>query len=153
MNAFLGLIRTESLPPKLDAGLAEVQHELFDVGADLASPWQEKDSSLGSDTVSESTRRLEMEIDHLDAQLEALKEFILPAGTKAASLLHLARTVCRRAERRVVILLRQGRCNPEVEIYLNRLSDWLFVWARAENRAAGVSDVHRKKKTGEKRAS
>ncbi|MFH1017737.1 MAG: cob(I)yrinic acid a,c-diamide adenosyltransferase [Pseudomonadota bacterium] len=152
LNAVLGVVRSEPLPSELAALLEKIQQELFDLCTDLATPWDEQGFSGRTGTGrldAEPTRRLEGEIDRLDAQLEVLRRFILPAGTKASALLHLARTVCRRAERRVGGLLRQGKCNPEVAVYLNRLSDWIFVVARTANRVAGVPDVLREKKPGE----
>jgi cob(I)alamin adenosyltransferase len=151
LNGVLGIARAEPLKPGMDAYLETVQHELFDVGADLVAPWEERDPARTPVTHrldAAPTRRLEMEIDRMEETLAPIRQFILPGGTRAAGLLHSARTVCRRAERRVVALKRQGRCNPEVAIYLNRLADWLFVLARTANRDAGAEDVIWKRTTG-----
>jgi cob(I)alamin adenosyltransferase len=152
LNSILGLIRTENLAQELDEQIACLQNELFDVGADLAAPWQDRQSDAGSKirrVSTESTQRLESEIDAAETQLKPLTQFVLPGGSKAAALLHVARTVCRRAERRVAACLRNGGVNPNIGIYLNRLSDWLFVMARLSNAKAGASDTpwtpHKKK--------
>lgn len=147
LNAVLGLARSQSavgqskLPHEIDSLLAEIQHRLFDLGAQLATP---NPTSGGTNLITtKHIESLEQAIDRFDSQLPSLKNFILPGGTLAASWLHLARTVCRRAERRVVTLLERerGTIAPEVLIYLNRLSDLLFVLARAVNQAAGQGDV------------
>jgi cob(I)alamin adenosyltransferase len=137
-NAAIGLARSAPLDAALDALLAEVQSQLFVVGADLATPGEARNiPRVGEAEVT----FLERSIDELEAGLEPLKQFILPGGTPAAAHLHLARTVCRRAERWVVSLAREEPANPQVGIYLNRLSDFLFVAARAANARAGAADV------------
>lgn len=142
VNAFVGLAlaQGESLPEELRQMLMRVQRELFDVGADLANP---PDRSRGqAPKVSEPlVERLEADIDQLDAGLEPLRQFILPGGTGAAAALHVARTVARRAERRLVSLAESESVDPVLLKYLNRLSDFLFVAARAANQAEGRSDV------------
>jgi cob(I)alamin adenosyltransferase len=109
-------------------GLERIQNELFDLGADLSVPYAEEDERLR--ITQEAVDRLEAEIDAANAELEPLKSFILPGGTERAARLFLARAVCRRAER-TVLTLRDA--NPLTAVYLNRLSDLLFVLARAEN--------------------
>lgn len=137
-NAALGLARAAGLDPELDALLAQVQAQLFVVGADLATPGEHAHTSrVGADEVA----FLERAIDGLEAGLEPLRQFILPGGTAAAAHLHMARTVCRRAERWAVSLAHAEPINPQVLSYLNRLSDLLFVMARAANARAGQSDV------------
>ncbi|HRX79451.1 MAG TPA: cob(I)yrinic acid a,c-diamide adenosyltransferase [Pirellulaceae bacterium] len=140
LNAFLGLARAESLPPKIDSVLERIQHGLFAVGAELASPdpVAAKTKMVGADEIA----WLEATIDSCEATLEPLRQFILPAGTRAATALHVARGVCRRAERRVVTLLRasQEPISGEVIQYLNRLGDLLFSLARSVNASAGESD-------------
>jgi len=129
------------LPPEIDALLAGVQHALFDLGAELATP---DPKSRGTSLVTSSRiESLEAAVDQYDARLPPLKTFILPGGTSGAAWLHLARTVCRRAERRVVTLAEQEGTNlsPQLVVYLNRLSDLLFVLARAVNQSAGQADV------------
>ncbi len=141
LNATLGMARADTLDPDTDRILERVQHELFAIGAELATPdparhgvqWIKREHVLA----------LEADIDRRDAELPPLREFILPGGTRTAALLHLARAVCRRAERRLVSLIRH--CEEKISLvliaYLNRLSDLLFVLARAENARAGRGDV------------
>jgi cob(I)alamin adenosyltransferase len=109
-------------------GLERIQNELFDLGADLSVPHAEGDDRLR--VTQEMVDRLELEIDSANAELEPLKSFVLPGGTERAARLFLARAVCRRAERAV---LEVPKTNPLAAVYLNRLSDLLFVLARAEN--------------------
>lgn len=118
--------------------LQSVQRDLFGIGAELATPNAEKRRApVGADQVS----ALEQVIDRHEATLPALKNFILPGGTTKAAAFHLARTTCRRAERSVVTLARDQDINPVIIHYLNRLSDLLFVLARAVNKRAGRSDI------------
>lgn len=141
-NACLGLVRLHTTAnPELDALFARIQNELFDLGADLATP-ERPGANLGYEPlriIEAQVTRLESDIDALNARLEPLASFVLPAGSAAATHLHLARTVCRRAERAVVRL----REDPSEAVsdaalkYLNRLSDLLFVAARAANLEAG----------------
>ncbi len=141
LNSVLGLVRCEKPPTEIDQLLARVQNELFDLGAELATP---DPKSRGTNLVSaQHIDALEKAIDKFDTDLSPLKTFILPGGTKPAAWLHLARTVCRRAERRVVTLGDEPNANlsPLAVIYLNRLSDLLFVLARAANQLAGIDDV------------
>lgn len=137
-NAAIGIARLETGPahPTLDAVLARVQNDLFDLGADLATPDDGK--PLGYDALriaAVQTRRLEGDIDAINASLQPLRSFVLPGGSRAAATLHAARTVARRAERTMVALAaRTGEhVNPEGLRYVNRLSDLLFVAARAVN--------------------
>lgn len=132
LNAVLGILLTLPLP---DADLLrEIQNDLFDVGADLCVPAQgEEFAGKALRIKPEQAARLEAAIDRLNAGLAPLKSFILPGGQPAAAWCHLARTVCRRAERDVVTLAHSEPINPQVIIYLNRLSDLLFVLARICN--------------------
>jgi|SRR5579884_476717 len=114
-------------------GLERIQNELFDLGADLAVPWREGDERLR--ITADAVARLEREIDAANAPLPELRSFVLPGGSERAARLFLARAVCRRAERAV---LRVPDANPLASVYLNRLSDLLFVLARAANASAGV---------------
>ncbi len=139
-NACLGLARLHTANAMaLDAMLARIQNELFDLGADLATP-AKPDEAAGSmlRILDSQVDRLEGEIDELNAELPALTSFVLPGGTDAAAALHLARTVCRRAEREAVRLVESGEAVSGSALrYLNRLSDLLFVAARyANNRGA-----------------
>jgi cob(I)alamin adenosyltransferase len=144
LNAVLGLVRCDKLPPDVDDLLARIQNELFDVGAELATPQPEVKGIARAE--AEHIAALEQAIDHYQAGLAPLKTFILPGGSKAAAWLHLARTVCRRAERRLVTLAREKAntaeaVSPTLVVYLNRLSDLLFVLARSVNAEAKVPDV------------
>ena len=144
LNAALGVARMElarsgTAPADLDSLLAQLQHRLFDLGAELATP---RPAERGTNLVNDGhVAALETAIDHYEAQLEPLREFILPGGVPAAAQLHLARCVCRRAERRLVQLMSDEPVRGELLRYLNRLSDLLFVLARAVNRANGAPDV------------
>jgi cob(I)alamin adenosyltransferase len=141
LNAAVGVARAAGPDPDADRWLARVQDDLFVVGSALADPDPAGPFHLA--VKPEHASLLEAWIDELEAGLEPLSQFILPGGSPAAASLHLARTVCRRAEREVVRLSRRpGESVPaEVLVYLNRLSDFLFVLARAVNRRAGVPDV------------
>ena len=143
-NALLGVARTQlgssaDSSDNYDALLARVQSALFDVGADLATPESSYRQNIVPLTEADVTG-LERDIDRLEVALPPLHAFILPGGHPAAASLHLARTVVRRAERRTVELSHHEALNPQVTAYLNRLSDLLFVLARAVNAAAGVED-------------
>jgi len=141
LNAWLGLARAESLDRDLDELLHRVQHELFNAGAELAMPAPATGRLDLLD--SRAVDRLEREIDRYEAELPPLTEFILPGGTRAAAQLHVARTVCRRAERRVVSLAASQPTPADltpVLRYLNRLSDLLFVLPRVLNARAMVGD-------------
>ncbi|MDA1051562.1 MAG: cob(I)yrinic acid a,c-diamide adenosyltransferase [Planctomycetota bacterium] len=141
LNAFLGLARAAELPAEIDAVIERIQHGLFAVGAELASPdpVAAKTKMVGLEEVA----WLEETIDHSEASLEPLRQFILPTGTRGAAALHVARGVCRRAERRVVTLRRNSPepVGEEVIQYLNRLGDLLFVLARRVNDLQGFKDV------------
>jgi len=140
-NAAIGLARAAGAPTGIDEVLLRVQSELFVLGAELACA-AEKTDRLGL-TLVDSARvdQLERDIDAFEQKLPELKNFVLPAGTSVAAALHLARTVCRRAERRVLAASRTAAVRPELVVYLNRLSDLLFVLARAANQEAGRVDV------------
>src|SRR5919197_1517377 len=144
LNCTLGAVRA-TLPPSsvLDPVLAGLQSDLFAVGAELATlPSQEAKLAAHMQLALDArTAALEAEIDRLEAELPPLKAFILPAGTPPAAALHVARAVCRRAERRVVELSKSATVRPEILRYLNRLSDLLFVLARYANHLAGVPDT------------
>lgn len=135
VNAVLGLVlATCPDAPEADL-LSSIQNDLFDVGADLCVPPSSEEKPGSRLRVTEQqAARLEQAIDRLNAGLQPLTTFVLPGGEPVAAWCHLARTVCRRAERDVVTLARQEPVNPQVIIYLNRLSDLLFVLARVYNR-------------------
>jgi cob(I)alamin adenosyltransferase len=139
LNSLLGLCRSLNTVREIDAHLAALQRELFVLGADLAA-----DPSLGQKHVphlpEKAVQRIEAAIDGIEPRLEPLRNFILPGGTRTAAVLHLARTVCRRAERLAVHLARSESVRPESIVYLNRLSDFLFVLARLVNSISGTSE-------------
>lgn len=140
-NAVVGLARLEA-PPALDAILARCQNDLFDLGADLCVPDTGEPMSFTPLRMTEAqVTRLEQEIDALNADLAPLNSFVLPAGSATASHLHLARTVVRRAERRMVTLARTEKVSDEALRFVNRLSDLLFVAARYANKLSGAGDV------------
>lgn len=141
LNAVVGLARAAGLESELDALAQRIQNDLFVVGSALADP--NPGGPFHGSVRAEHAVRLEAAIDALEAGLPPLTQFILPGGTASASALHLARTVCRRAERAVVRLSHQDseHVPAELIVYLNRLSDLLFVMARAANKRAGVADV------------
>jgi cob(I)alamin adenosyltransferase len=136
LNAVLGLAACHT--PDSASLLRSIQNDLFDVGADLCLPAADGTSALR--VRPEQVSGLEREIDRLNERLQPLNSFVLPGGSVAAAWLHFARTVCRRAERAVVTLIQVEQVNPNVLIYLNRLSDLLFVMARVANRD-GQGDV------------
>ncbi len=141
-NAFLGVARACALPADLDAVLARIQADLFTIGAILATPEEALAKQKSPPVITgDDVQFLEATIDQLELGLEPLRQFILPGGSPGASALHTARTVSRRAERRVVTLGKLGPIPSTVLVYLNRLSDLLFVMARAANRRLGVPDV------------
>ena len=134
LNSVLGLLLTHELPDAVREGLTDVQHTLFDVGGELCIPGHRMLTQADVQT-------LERLLDQCNEGLPPLKEFVLPGGTAAAACCHLARAVCRRAERRVVTLAHTDTVNEYTLGYLNRLSDLLFVIARLLNRSAGYPDV------------
>lgn len=147
LNALLGLARCETLPSAVEQTLAAVQNELFAVGAELASPDPVKAGTAWID--EPHIAALEQAIDALEDQLPPLKEFILPAGNRGACSIHVARGVCRRAERRLVTLAHvpNTQISERLIRYLNRLGDYLFVAARATNVLAGEAEIPWKKPT------
>ncbi|MGH8583247.1 MAG: cob(I)yrinic acid a,c-diamide adenosyltransferase [Gammaproteobacteria bacterium] len=135
LNAVLGILLTHPLPAVLRDSLRRVQNDLFDLGGELALP--------GTQLIEEAhVQALERVLEDLNAELPPLKEFILPGGSAAAAACHLARTVCRRAERRVAALVLGQALAGEPLVYINRLSDVLFVMARVINRASGDAEVY-----------
>ena len=141
LNAVLGLVRAAGPDPELDAQLERLQGELFECGADLADPTAGTAPDRPLRIQQSHIDRLEREIDAFMAQVPALNRFVLPGGCEVAARLHLARTVARRAERRVVTAAAAGGVDPLLLKYLNRLSDWLFAAARAANHRAGADEI------------
>jgi cob(I)alamin adenosyltransferase len=134
LNSHIGLLLAQDIPDNIQTLMTGIQHDLFDLGGEVCVPGREK---LTPDYVT----RLENQLDTLNADLQPLKEFILPGGGAAAAACHVARTVCRRAERRLVTLAREESISTPTLHYLNRLSDLLFVVARYVNLQAGIADV------------
>jgi cob(I)alamin adenosyltransferase len=138
LNSTIGVLLAESLPGPIAECLTSVQHDLFDLGGELSIPGYHAMSN-------EHVERLETDVERFNADLAPLKEFVLPGGTRAAALAHGARPGCRRAERALVSAAATEAITDPSRIYLNRLSDLMFVLARALNRAGGRPDVMWKK--------
>ncbi len=141
LSAAIGAAVAAGLVPELAQALARIQNELFHLGSDLCILEEDKASRPVPVVEERHVLALEALMDHLSAELPPLANFILPGGTAGAAQLHVARTVCRRAERLVVALAREEAVGPYVVPYLNRLSDTLFVMARFENLRRGAADV------------
>jgi cob(I)alamin adenosyltransferase len=134
LNSFVGLLLCEDMPAELREELISIQHDLFDLGGELCIPGYQL-------ITDEQVARLDRLLEKYNADLPVLKEFILPAGSRAASIAHVCRTVCRRAERSIVTLGKDEKINDHPRQYVNRLSDLMFVLSRVLNRFAGGSDV------------
>jgi len=134
LNSVIGLLLAETVPDDVRDALLGVQHDLFDLGGELSIPGH-------SALTDRQVQRIESLVERFNHDLPPLKEFILPGGSRGAALAHLGRTVCRRAERSVIGLARVETVSQASRIYLNRLSDLIFVLGRALNRHAGVGDV------------
>jgi cob(I)alamin adenosyltransferase len=146
LNAWIGLAVAACDPDRpvhaqMLSVLADVQTRLLDLGAELAVPDERSQGNKVPSITADRVKAVEGWIDEIDAGNEPLREFIVPGGTELAVRLHMARTVCRRAERRIVVLARIGDLNPHAIVYVNRLSDLLFAMARRANADAGVPDV------------
>ena len=139
LNSVIGLARAQQPSAQTDADLARIQHQLFNLGADLATPLDAASIHVVRVDAA-SVEWLEQSIDRMMEQLPALRYFILPGGSPAAATLHIARTVCRRAERLVAALMEHELLGEYVLPYLNRLSDYLFTLARWENQQAGLAE-------------
>jgi cob(I)alamin adenosyltransferase len=137
LNSLIGLARAAPAPAAIGATLARVQNELFDLGADLSVPVEEAGRLRIEQAAVDG---LEAACDRFNAELEPLKSFVLPGGAELAARLHVARTVCRRAERAALAAAEELEINPLAIVYLNRLSDLLFILARAANAAAGAPE-------------
>lgn len=136
LNSALGLARSFLADAEIDSSLSAIQNDLFTVGGDLASP-----TEISVPRVEEAfISRLEELSDKFNSELEPLREFILPTGNSAGAALHLARAIARRAERRVVALSEEEEINSHTIVYLNRLSDLLFILARVVNQRAGAQE-------------
>jgi cob(I)alamin adenosyltransferase len=139
LNSILGIVRADNTDPGIDEMLDAVQRSLFTLGADLATP-RSSHRSIVRVTARDATATEKM-IDQIEPSLKPLRSFILPGGSPVAARLHFARTVCRRAERTVVRLSRNEDIGDDITVYLNRLSDLLFMLARHANRIAGVAET------------
>lgn len=141
LNAALGWCRVAAAPGEMNDRLLAVQHELFILGARLAAPPDSDPARPVPHLEADHCRRLETWVDQATARVEPLSRFILPGGCELAARLHAARTCCRRAERAVVTLHRVQPVPQEIIVYLNRLGDLMFAWARQANREANYPDV------------
>ena len=137
LNSVLGTVLAGDCPEELRAPLVRIQNELFDVGADLCVPFGVEDRLRVEQGMVD---RLEALCDRFNEPLPELKSFVLPGGTETSARLHVARTVCRRAERETLVAAREHDVNPLVAVYLNRTSDLLFILARAANALAGAAE-------------
>jgi cob(I)alamin adenosyltransferase len=135
LNSLLGLVLTGDVPAEIRSVLGRVQNELFDVGADISVPFEIPDRLRVAQAQIDA---LEADCDRFNADLPELRSFVLPGGSEVAARLHVARAVCRRAERDVLAAAEQVELNPLVPVYLNRLSDLLFILARASNPGTDV---------------
>jgi cob(I)alamin adenosyltransferase len=140
LNSVLGIVRADNTHAAIDSLLGTIQEGLFVLGADLATPRSTDKKELRR-IIPSDAGDIEREIDAIESRLEPLRSFILPGGSPVAARLHFARTVCRRAERAVVRLSRNEDVGDDVIIYLNRLSDFLFVLARFANQTAHFPEV------------
>lgn len=142
LNSFIGLAIAEINSKELNDSLLLIQNQLFDMGSDLASPFSEKVKEFKVPRISEHLiTKAELEIDKFTSKVEELRNFILPGGSKGSSLLHICRTICRRAERQVISAAKAEEINPNIIILLNRFSDLFFIMARFENKESGKSDI------------
>jgi len=142
VNSVIGTVTCLSINTELKTALERIQNDLFDLGADLCLP-ESDNENLAYEPLrvrKEQVSRLESEIDSMNKSIEPIRSFVLPGGTEIAANFHLCRTICRRAERRVVKLMETEKINLEALKYLNRLSDWFFVAARKSNNN-GKSDI------------
>lgn len=139
LNSLIGLALTETVYEEIQEVLKRIQNKLFTVGADLATP---EDKKIHIKRVDQSfIDESEKDIDYFSSKVPELREFVLPGGTKAAALLHVCRTVCRRAERNIIALNKSVAINGNILVYLNRLSDLFFVLARFDNYVNGTPDI------------
>jgi cob(I)alamin adenosyltransferase len=142
LNSFIGLSLTETVDADVKSLLNKVQNLLFTLGSDLAAPDNEKNNKYDIPRINKlHFEEMEKEIDKFEGKIEELRNFILPGGGKSSALLHICRTICRRAERKVVALNNEVKLNPDILIFLNRLSDLFFVLARYENKISGNEDI------------
>lgn len=140
-NSHIGLVRSFEEDQKIAEILKSIQEDLFALGSDLATPLHSPARKSVPQITADDVKRLENTIDEIEVHNTPLRKFVLPAGSNTASLLHIARTVCRRAERKVVALKEEEAINEQCLVYLNRLADLLFVLARFANKRDEIRDV------------
>jgi cob(I)alamin adenosyltransferase len=141
LNSVVGFILAQSLDNTLRDNLVQVQHDIFSISAELATGEEAQEKIFYKKIAQSDVTRIENLIDRLDEQLDPLKNFILPGGSQVAVLLHMARTVCRRAERRLTTLMKKQPVRNVIAVYINRLSDLFFIAARYANKQATVKDI------------
>lgn len=142
LNAFIGLALTETKSDEVRNVLIDLQNKLFVVGSDLATPETEKNKKLKiSRTNEDFIKKAESDIDNFTEKLDELRNFILPGGSKSSAMLHVCRTICRRAEREIVALKSSEIVNQNIIVFLNRISDLLFVLSRYENKVSNYPDT------------
>ncbi len=141
LNAQLGLLVTYLTDDQDRAFVRAVQHRLFAVGSHLATDREKTPLSAAGIITTEDVESVEREIDHIDAALPSLTAFVLPGGNRAAACCHVCRTVCRRAERRILALAEKAEVAPQLLAYINRLSDYLFILSRKMNRDEGIEEI------------
>jgi cob(I)alamin adenosyltransferase len=141
LNSIIGLAISSVEDSTISQILTQIQNDLFRISAILATPDQKTNEKLNQNVSTEDIGYLETQIDNLDEQMPVLQNFILPGGTESAAHLHLARTVCRRGERYLIKLFHHDNINPDIIVYINRLSDLLFVMARFMNHLKNVPDI------------
>lgn len=142
LNSYIGLLSTFDLPRELQTDLSNINHWLFQIGSDLATPYNTKFEKKIHRLSDKPVQYLEQKIDSMTIKLPELNNFILPGGSTESAHFQIARTICRRAERRCVELSQIEKINQNVIVFLNRLSDYLFVASRFVNFSKGISDVH-----------
>ncbi len=145
LNSILGFVIANELHSKTKNIILNIQNNLFVIGAELATPSNVKSKSIKS-IQSDEIKNIEDYIDEIELELKPLSSFILPGGSKSASLLHMARTVCRRAERRIIEVDLEEKINPDIIVYINRISDLLFVLARFENHISSTPEIEWKQR-------
>jgi cob(I)alamin adenosyltransferase len=149
LSSFIGLVAEETKSEEIKSLLKSIQNQLFTVGSDLATPHAQKNSKFNIPRVpKEFFENAEKQIDKFDVELKPLSNFILPGGCRASAMLNICRTICRRAERKVVKLNESEQVGENILIFLNRLSDLFFVLARYENMISGIPDTIWKKPEG-----
>jgi len=141
LNAFIGVCRASNKDSEIDGILAKVQSELFVVGSDLAAPLDAETTKKIPRIDDNHIKSMELTIDDIASRLEEIRKFVLPGGSSGAAHLHLARAVCRRAERDIVTLAKKEKINPHIIAYINRLSSLLYALARLANQKARVEEV------------